>query len=211
MNALLAIARAVHFAATLWLFGELTLACILSVGRRTASSDGPGEAQRRRLPRIARTSLIVGIASAGAWLATVAEMMSDMPLVAGDCAFDARHGPVRAPFSAGSGSCASALPAAALGDPVAAKRRSRLEARVRHGRRCSVLERARMDRSRRRGRRLLASPCSSSAMRFTCSPPAHGSARCRRWPTCSPVRNRSSRRHRRSTAFPTWRSRAWPR
>jgi putative copper resistance protein D len=80
MNPLLAIARAVHFAAALWLFGELALACILSVGRRPASSDGPGEALRRRLPWIVRASIVIGIASAVAWLAAVAATMSGTPL-----------------------------------------------------------------------------------------------------------------------------------
>src|SRR5689334_8736892 len=79
MNPLLAIARAVHFAATLWLFGELMLACLLSLGRR-AASDEVREVLRLRLPTIARAVIAIGIASAVAWLAAVAEMMSGTPL-----------------------------------------------------------------------------------------------------------------------------------
>ncbi len=80
MNPLLAIARAVHFAAALWLFGELTLACVLSVGRRPASSDGPRDALRRRLPSVARASIVIGVASAAVWLAALAGTMSGLPL-----------------------------------------------------------------------------------------------------------------------------------
>jgi putative copper resistance protein D len=80
MNVLLACARAVHFAATLWLFGELLLACALSVRRGHDAPAGPGEALRRRLPRVARVCIAVGIASAVAWLAAVAATMSGLPL-----------------------------------------------------------------------------------------------------------------------------------
>lgn len=79
MNGLLASARAVHFAATLWLFGELVLACALST-RGSDAPAGPGEALRRRLPRVARVAIAAGIASALAWLAAVAASMSGLPL-----------------------------------------------------------------------------------------------------------------------------------
>ncbi len=80
MNELLASARAVHFAATIWLFGELVLACALSNWRGRDEPAGPGEALRRRLPSVARWSIAIGIASAVAWLAAVAATMSGMPL-----------------------------------------------------------------------------------------------------------------------------------
>jgi putative copper export protein/mono/diheme cytochrome c family protein/peroxiredoxin len=80
MNVLLASARAVHFAATMWLFGELLLACALSVWRARDGPAGPGEALRRRLPSVARLCIAIGIASAVAWLAAVAATMSAMPL-----------------------------------------------------------------------------------------------------------------------------------
>jgi putative copper resistance protein D len=80
MNSLLASARAVHFAATLWLFGELLLACALAAWRGRDSPAGPGEALRLRLPSVARLCLGIGIASATAWLAAVAASMSALPL-----------------------------------------------------------------------------------------------------------------------------------
>ncbi|MEP6998089.1 MAG: copper homeostasis membrane protein CopD, partial [Betaproteobacteria bacterium] len=80
MNELLAAARAVHFAATIWVFGELAFACALARGRRSVAAAGPGEALRRRLPSIVRLSLGVGIASAVVWLVAVAATMSGMPL-----------------------------------------------------------------------------------------------------------------------------------
>jgi putative copper resistance protein D len=80
MNGLLASARAVHFAATLWLFGELLLACALSARRGSDAPAGPGEALRRRLPRVARVAIAAGIASAVAWLVAVAASMSGLPL-----------------------------------------------------------------------------------------------------------------------------------
>lgn len=80
MNALLAAARAIHFAATIWLFGELAFACALSNWRGRGEPAGPGEALRRRLPSVARWSIAIGIASAVAWLAAVAATMSGMPL-----------------------------------------------------------------------------------------------------------------------------------
>jgi putative copper export protein/mono/diheme cytochrome c family protein/peroxiredoxin len=80
MNVLLASTRAVHFAATLWLFGELVLACMLSAWRGSDAPPGPGEAMRRRLPSVARWCLAIGIASAVAWLAAVAATMSGLPL-----------------------------------------------------------------------------------------------------------------------------------
>jgi putative copper resistance protein D len=80
MNELLASARAVHFAATMWLFGELVLACALAGWRAIAPPSGPGEALRRRLPAVTRSSIGIGIASAVAWLAAIAATMSGMPL-----------------------------------------------------------------------------------------------------------------------------------
>ena len=80
MNVLLASARAVHFAATLWLFGELLLACVLSARRASDAPPGPGEALRRRIPRVARVCIAAGIASTVAWLAAVAATMSGLPL-----------------------------------------------------------------------------------------------------------------------------------
>jgi putative copper export protein/mono/diheme cytochrome c family protein len=80
MNGLLASARAVHFAATLWLFGELLLACALSPRQARDAPPGPGEALRRRLPSVARWSIAIGIASAIAWLAATAATMSGLPL-----------------------------------------------------------------------------------------------------------------------------------
>jgi putative copper export protein/mono/diheme cytochrome c family protein/peroxiredoxin len=80
MNELLASARAVHFAATIWLFGELVLACALSNWRGRDAPAGPGEALRRRLPSVARWSIAIGIASALAWLAAVTATMSGKPL-----------------------------------------------------------------------------------------------------------------------------------
>lgn len=81
MSALLAFARAVHFAATLWLFGELVLACALSAWHGRDGPTGPGAALRRRLPSAARWSIVIGIASSVAWLAAVAAMMSGLPLL----------------------------------------------------------------------------------------------------------------------------------
>jgi len=80
MNALLASARAVHFAATLWLFGELLLACALSAWRGNAAPSAPGEALRRRLPSVARGCIAIGIVSALLWLAAMAATMSGLPL-----------------------------------------------------------------------------------------------------------------------------------
>jgi putative copper export protein/mono/diheme cytochrome c family protein/peroxiredoxin len=80
MNGLLASARAVHFAATMWLFGELLLACALSAWRGRDAPAGPGEVLRRRLPSVARCCIAIGIASSVAWLAVVAATMSAMPL-----------------------------------------------------------------------------------------------------------------------------------
>jgi len=80
MNALLASARTVHFAATLWLFGELLLACALLARRRNAAPSAPGEALRRRLPSVARGCIAIGIVSALLWLAAMAATMSGLPL-----------------------------------------------------------------------------------------------------------------------------------
>ncbi|HEY7944773.1 MAG TPA: copper homeostasis membrane protein CopD [Casimicrobiaceae bacterium] len=80
MSTLLAAARAVHFAATLWLFGELALACALTLGAGSGAASGAADLLRRRLPAVARWSIGIGIASALAWLAAVAAMMSGMPL-----------------------------------------------------------------------------------------------------------------------------------
>jgi putative copper resistance protein D len=80
MNGLLASARAVHFAATMWLLGELVLACLLSAWRGSDAPADPAEALRRRLPSVARWCIAIGIASAVAWLAAVAAMMSGLPL-----------------------------------------------------------------------------------------------------------------------------------
>ena len=80
MNGLLASARAVHFAATLWLFGELLLACALTARRGSDAHPGPGEAMRRRLPPVAGWCIAIGIVSAVAWLAAVAATMSGLPL-----------------------------------------------------------------------------------------------------------------------------------
>ena len=80
MNVLLASARAVHFATTLWLFGELLLACALSARRGSDAPPGPGDALRRRMPRVARVGIAAGIASYVAWLAAVAATMSGLPL-----------------------------------------------------------------------------------------------------------------------------------
>ena len=80
MNALLASARAVHFAATLWLFGELLLACALSAWRGNGAPSAPGEALRRRLPSVARGCIAIGIVSALLWLAAMAATMSGLPL-----------------------------------------------------------------------------------------------------------------------------------
>jgi len=80
MNGLLASARAVHFAATLWLFGELLLACALAARRGSDAHPGPGEALRRRFSPVARWCIAIGIASAVAWLAAVAATMSGLPL-----------------------------------------------------------------------------------------------------------------------------------
>lgn len=80
MNGLLASARAVHFGATLWLFGELLLACALSARRGSDAPADPGEALRRRLPQVARVCIAAGIVSAVAWLAAVAATMSGLPL-----------------------------------------------------------------------------------------------------------------------------------
>ncbi|HEV7412027.1 MAG TPA: copper homeostasis membrane protein CopD [Casimicrobiaceae bacterium] len=80
MSLLLASARAVHFAATMWLFGELVLAWWLSAWQGSDAPAGPGEALRRRLPSVARWCIAIGIASAVAWLAAAAATMSDLPL-----------------------------------------------------------------------------------------------------------------------------------
>jgi putative copper export protein/mono/diheme cytochrome c family protein len=80
MNAMLASARAVHFAATLWLFGELVLACLLSVRRGSNAPAAAGEALRRRLPSVSRWCIAIGIGSAVAWLVAEAATMSGLPL-----------------------------------------------------------------------------------------------------------------------------------
>ena len=80
MNALLASARAVHFAATMWLFGELVFTCVLSAWRGRDAPTGPGAALYRRLPPVARCSIAIGIVSAFAWLAAAAATMSGAPL-----------------------------------------------------------------------------------------------------------------------------------
>ncbi len=80
MNALLASARAVHFAAAMWLFGELVLACALSAWRGRDGPTGPVAALHRRLPPVARSSIAIGVASAFAWLAAAAATMSGVPL-----------------------------------------------------------------------------------------------------------------------------------
>ena len=80
MNALLASARAVHFAATMWLFGELVFVCALSVRRGRDAPTGPGAALHRRLSHVARCGIAIGIASAFAWLAAAAATMSGVPL-----------------------------------------------------------------------------------------------------------------------------------
>src|SRR5437016_3349928 len=83
MNTLLAAARAVHFACTVLLFGELVF--LLAVARpvwrdaaRTADRDEEGVYHRPLV--VALWSVIAGIASGVVWLALEAVNMSGMPL-----------------------------------------------------------------------------------------------------------------------------------
>ena len=80
MNLLLAGARAAHFVAAVWLFGELALAALLIRGS-PGSSDEAGNLLRRRLPAVARFCIVVGVLSAVAWLAALAGTMSGLPLM----------------------------------------------------------------------------------------------------------------------------------
>lgn len=80
MTELLASARAVHFAAAIWVFGELAFACAMI---RRGGAGVPGEALRVRLPSVVRACVVIAIASAVAWLAAVAATMSGLSLVGG--------------------------------------------------------------------------------------------------------------------------------
>lgn len=77
MSALLAAARALHFAASIWLFGELVFACVLSF--RRGADTAPAALLRRRLPSVARWSVAIAVASAAAWLVATSAMMSGLP------------------------------------------------------------------------------------------------------------------------------------
>src|SRR5580693_2565034 len=83
MNTLLVAARAVHFASTMLLFGELVF--VLAVASpawrnagRAASDDRQGI--DHRLVLIEGWSLALSIASGAVWLAVEASSMSGMPL-----------------------------------------------------------------------------------------------------------------------------------
>ncbi|MGH8852329.1 MAG: CopD family protein [Casimicrobiaceae bacterium] len=80
MSELLAAARAVHLAATMWLFGEAVLACVLADWPGRVGPTRPGEMLRRRLPFVARLSIGIGVGSWMVWLAAEAATMSGMPL-----------------------------------------------------------------------------------------------------------------------------------
>jgi putative copper export protein/mono/diheme cytochrome c family protein len=76
MNTLFIAVRAVHYASALLLFGELLF--VISVARpawRRVTADD-GDAVYRRLLVVARWSVVAGIASGAAWLATQAAVMS---------------------------------------------------------------------------------------------------------------------------------------
>src|SRR6202790_4244500 len=83
MNALLVAARAVHFASTILLFGELVFALAVAspvwrhAGRAAVDHD---QGIYHRLLLIEGWSLAVSIASGAIWLAIEASSMSGMPL-----------------------------------------------------------------------------------------------------------------------------------
>jgi putative copper export protein/mono/diheme cytochrome c family protein len=77
VNELLASARAVHFAAALWVFGELAFACAM-IRRAGPGAPGPGDTLRVRLPLVVGTGVVIAIVSAVAWLAAVTATMSGL-------------------------------------------------------------------------------------------------------------------------------------
>ena len=83
MNALLVAARAVHFASTMLLFGELVFALAVAspvwrhAGRAAVDHD---QGIYHRLLLTEGWSLAVSIASGAIWLAVEASGMSGMPL-----------------------------------------------------------------------------------------------------------------------------------
>ncbi len=88
MNALFATIRAVHYASAMLLMGELIFALLLAgpVLRGAQAIDGAdpgsgeGDRERRRLLRIVRWSVVACLASAAAWLAMTAVIMSGLPI-----------------------------------------------------------------------------------------------------------------------------------
>ena len=206
MNELLASARAVHFAATIWLFGELVLACALSNWRGRDEPAGPGEALRRRLPSVARWSIAIGIASALAWLAAVAATMSGMPSAAGDRCVDAGGGSRRHLVRQGLDRARLPRLRIAAGIAAAKRRAQRLEG----SRSGPSLRACTWQRSPGPGTppppRGRGAACRSSPTYFICSLPARGWVRSRHSCTCLARCNRSKARHRRPAAFPASRS-----
>ena len=80
MNTLLAAARAVHYASAMLLFGELLF--VIVVARPAWHREAPhdGDAVYRRLPSVARWSVIASIVSSVTWLAAQAAVMSGLQL-----------------------------------------------------------------------------------------------------------------------------------
>ena len=76
MNSLFVAARAVHYASTLLLFGELVFVIVVARPAWRRVKVGDGDTVYRRLFAVARWSLIASIASGAAWLAAQASVMS---------------------------------------------------------------------------------------------------------------------------------------
>jgi hypothetical protein len=79
MNTLLIIVRAVHFGASLLLFGLLVFATVVAEPVLRVAVDGGG-AVRRWIRVVARWSLCVGIVAAIVWLALEAASMSGLSI-----------------------------------------------------------------------------------------------------------------------------------
>lgn len=83
MNELLASARAVHFAAAIWVFGELAFACAMTRRGEAGVAASSADALRVRLPSVVRIGVVFAVVSAVAWLAAVAASMSGFSLFSG--------------------------------------------------------------------------------------------------------------------------------
>ena len=79
MNTLFAAVRAIHYASAMLLFGELVFALAVA-GPATRGIGAGGDEFDRRLVRIARWSVVAGVASGLAWFAIGAAVMSGMSI-----------------------------------------------------------------------------------------------------------------------------------